>query len=52
MGIPIILVARKNGGTWNPNASDGSNQGQWQPNGNQGNSQNPTGNDFVSANDF
>ncbi|HDX8305348.1 hypothetical protein KS403_10150 [Staphylococcus aureus] len=38
----------KNGGTWNPNASDGSNQGQWQPNGNQGNSQNPTGNDFVS----
>ncbi|HCV4391903.1 SdrH family protein [Staphylococcus aureus] len=38
----------KNGGIWNPNASDGSNQGQWQPNGNQGNSQNPTGNDFVS----
>ncbi|HHQ4955028.1 TPA: SdrH family protein [Staphylococcus aureus] len=47
----------KNGGTWNPNASDGSNQGQWQPNGNQGqwqpngnqgNSQNHTGNDFVS----
>ncbi|WP_410530240.1 SdrH family protein [Staphylococcus aureus] len=38
----------KNGGTWNPNVSDGSNQGQWQPNGNQGNSQNPTGNDFVS----
>ncbi|HGZ3117273.1 TPA: SdrH family protein [Staphylococcus aureus] len=38
----------KNGGTWNPNASDGSNQGQWQPNGNQGNSQNPTSNDFVS----
>ncbi|HHQ6906342.1 TPA: SdrH family protein [Staphylococcus aureus] len=38
----------KNGGTWNPNASDGFNQGQWQPNGNQGNSQNPTGNDFVS----
>ncbi|HHO7082549.1 TPA: SdrH family protein [Staphylococcus aureus] len=38
----------KNGGTWHPNASDGSNQGQWQPNGNQGNSQNPTGNDFVS----
>ncbi|HEI6538175.1 TPA: hypothetical protein SJF75_002549 [Staphylococcus aureus] len=38
----------KNGGTWNPNALDGSNQGQWQPNGNQGNSQNPTGNDFVS----
>ncbi|HCV5885604.1 TPA: hypothetical protein PR201_002224 [Staphylococcus aureus] len=38
----------KNGGTWNPNASDGSNQGQWQPNGNQGNSQNPTGNDFAS----
>ncbi|HDA9637181.1 TPA: hypothetical protein O5605_002694 [Staphylococcus aureus] len=38
----------KNGGTWNPNASDGSNQGQWQPNGNQRNSQNPTGNDFVS----
>ncbi|HDJ4102823.1 TPA: hypothetical protein PQI13_001647 [Staphylococcus aureus] len=38
----------KNGGTWNPNASDGSNQGQWQPNGNQENSQNPTGNDFVS----
>ncbi|WP_267836548.1 SdrH family protein [Staphylococcus aureus] len=38
----------KKGGTWNPNASDGSNQGQWQPNGNQGNSQNPTGNDFVS----
>ncbi|QOY78021.1 hypothetical protein IRZ54_12815 [Staphylococcus aureus] len=38
----------KNGGTWNSNASDGSNQGQWQPNGNQGNSQNPTGNDFVS----
>ncbi|MBJ6187958.1 hypothetical protein JGT54_12650 [Staphylococcus aureus] len=38
----------KNGGTWNPNDSDGSNQGQWQPNGNQGNSQNPTGNDFVS----
>ncbi|EOB8888764.1 TPA: SdrH family protein [Staphylococcus aureus] len=38
----------KNGGAWNPNASDGSNQGQWQPNGNQGNSQNPTGNDFVS----
>ncbi|HDB2092055.1 TPA: hypothetical protein O6G46_002412 [Staphylococcus aureus] len=38
----------KNGGTWNPNASDGSNQGQWQLNGNQGNSQNPTGNDFVS----
>ncbi|HDM4069844.1 TPA: hypothetical protein PZT92_002326 [Staphylococcus aureus] len=38
----------KHGGTWNPNASDGSNQGQWQPNGNQGNSQNPTGNDFVS----
>ncbi|HGZ3516384.1 TPA: SdrH family protein [Staphylococcus aureus] len=38
----------KNGGTWNPNASDGSNQGQWQPNGNQGNSQNPTGNDFIS----
>ncbi|HEK6651052.1 TPA: hypothetical protein SPB32_002217 [Staphylococcus aureus] len=38
----------KNGGRWNPNASDGSNQGQWQPNGNQGNSQNPTGNDFVS----
>ncbi len=40
-------MARK-WGTWNPNASDGSNQGQWQPNGNQGNSQNPTGNDFVS----
>ncbi|HFV7480214.1 TPA: SdrH family protein [Staphylococcus aureus] len=38
----------KNGGTWNPNASDGSNQGQWQPNGNQRNLQNPTGNDFVS----
>ncbi|MDT3292673.1 SdrH family protein [Staphylococcus aureus] len=38
----------KNGGTWNPNASDRSNQGQWQPNGNQGNSQNHTGNDFVS----
>ncbi|HDR2307709.1 SdrH family protein [Staphylococcus aureus] len=38
----------KNGGTWNPNALDGSNQGQWQPNGNQGNSQNHTGNDFVS----
>ncbi|HHC9580782.1 TPA: SdrH family protein [Staphylococcus aureus] len=38
----------KNGGTWNANASDGSNQGQWQPNGNQGNSQNHTGNDFVS----
>ncbi|HDG4098704.1 TPA: hypothetical protein PC086_001307 [Staphylococcus aureus] len=38
----------KNGGTWNPNASDGSNQGQWQPNGNQVNSQNHTGNDFVS----
>ncbi|HDG2750046.1 TPA: hypothetical protein PCW48_001608 [Staphylococcus aureus] len=38
----------KNGGTWNLNASDGSNQGQWQPNGNQGNSQNHTGNDFVS----
>ena len=28
-------------GTWNPNASDGSNQGQWQPNGNQRNLQNP-----------
>lgn len=38
----------KNGGTWNPNASDGSNQDQWQPNGNQRNLQNPTGNDFVS----
>ncbi|HEI6461230.1 TPA: hypothetical protein SJF61_002433 [Staphylococcus aureus] len=38
----------KNGGTWNPNVSDGSNQGQWQPNGNQRNLQNPTGNDFVS----
>ncbi|HCT7482448.1 TPA: hypothetical protein OT745_002461 [Staphylococcus aureus] len=38
----------KNGETWNPNASDGSNQGQWQPNGNQRNLQNPTGNDFVS----
>ncbi|HBC4795991.1 TPA: hypothetical protein KES90_002132 [Staphylococcus aureus] len=38
----------KNGGTWNPNASDGSNQGQWQPNGNQRNLQNLTGNDFVS----
>ena len=47
LGIPINLVARK-WGTWNPNASDGSNQGQWQPNGNQRNLQNPTGNDFVS----